>query len=107
MTLADRINNHVCYEDEAGTGTIGRIEQIGSPEELYNHPVNKFVASFIGSPAMNFFTITLQDGVLIGDGFKIGLARRSVANTWKKKATMVNHLHWVSVQKTLKLLNWN
>lgn len=73
MTLADRIVIMSATKNEAGTGTIGRIEQIGSPEELYNHPVNKFVASFIGSPAMNFFTITLQDGVLIGDGFKIGL----------------------------------
>ena len=73
MTLADRIVIMSATKNEAGTGTIGRIEQIGSTEELYNHPVNKFVASFIGSPAMNFFTITLQDGVLIGDGFKIGL----------------------------------
>ena len=73
MTLADRIVIMSATKNEAGTGTIGRIEQIGSPEELYNHPVNKFVASFIGSPAMNFFTITLQDGVLTGDGFKLGL----------------------------------
>lgn len=73
MTLADRIVIMSATKNEAGTGTIGRIEQIGSPEELYNHPVNKFVASFIGSPAMNFFTVTLQDGVLTGDGFKLGL----------------------------------
>ena len=33
----------------------GRISQQGSPLELYNRPANKFVASFIGSPAMNFF----------------------------------------------------
>jgi len=44
MTLADRI---VVLKD-------GRIEQTGSPHELYNHPVNRFVAGFIGSPAMNF-----------------------------------------------------
>lgn len=73
MTLADRIVIMSATKNEAGTGTIGRIEQIGSPEELYNHPVNKFVASFIGSPSMNFFTVTLQDGVLTGDGFKLGL----------------------------------
>ena len=73
MTLADRIVIMSATKNEAGTGTIGRIEQIGRPEELYNHPVNKFVASFIGSPAMNFFTVTLQDGVLIGDGFKVDL----------------------------------
>jgi multiple sugar transport system ATP-binding protein len=32
----------------------GRIEQIGAPLELYNHPANRFVAGFIGSPQMNF-----------------------------------------------------
>ena len=31
----------------------GRIEQIGAPLELYNHPKNVFVATFIGAPAMN------------------------------------------------------
>jgi len=44
MTLADRI---VVLRD-------GRVEQIGSPMELYNDPANRFVAGFIGSPAMNF-----------------------------------------------------
>lgn len=73
MTLADRIVIMSATKNEAGTGTIGRIEQIGSPEELYNAPVNKFVASFIGSPAMNFFTVTLNDGVLAGDGFTVAL----------------------------------
>ena len=45
MTLADKI---VVLDN-------GRIAQTGSPLELYNNPSNKFVASFIGSPAMNFF----------------------------------------------------
>ncbi|WP_299471885.1 ABC transporter ATP-binding protein [uncultured Roseibium sp.] len=44
MTLADKI---VVLRD-------GYVEQIGSPMELYNNPVNKFVAGFLGSPAMNF-----------------------------------------------------
>jgi multiple sugar transport system ATP-binding protein len=44
MTMADRIV--VLHE--------GRVEQIGSPLELYDHPANLFVAGFIGSPAMNF-----------------------------------------------------
>lgn len=44
MTLADKI---VVMRD-------GRIEQVGSPLELYNKPSNQFVASFLGSPAMNF-----------------------------------------------------
>ena len=47
MTLADRVvvMNH------------GRIEQIGTPNELYHKPATKFVASFIGSPAMNFIPV--------------------------------------------------
>ena len=40
----------------------GRIEQTGSPLELYDEPANQFVASFIGSPAMNFLTGTLRRG---------------------------------------------
>nr|WP_255616445.1 sn-glycerol-3-phosphate ABC transporter ATP-binding protein UgpC [Microvirga puerhi] len=44
MTLADRI---VVLKD-------GRIEQVGTPLELYNQPANRFVAGFIGSPRMNF-----------------------------------------------------
>jgi len=51
MTLADRVvvMNH------------GRIEQIGTPNELYHKPATKFVASFIGSPAMNFIPCRLED----------------------------------------------
>ena len=44
MTLADKI---VVLRD-------GRVEQIGSPMDLYNNPANQFVAGFIGSPSMNF-----------------------------------------------------
>ena len=44
MTMADRIV----------VMSKGYVQQIGTPEEIYKHPYNKFVASFIGSPAMNF-----------------------------------------------------
>ncbi|MEE2810117.1 MAG: TOBE domain-containing protein, partial [Pseudomonadota bacterium] len=37
----------------------GRVEQIGSPMELYNNPANQFVAGFLGSPAMNFLPAEL------------------------------------------------
>src|SRR5512140_3806983 len=50
MTMADRI---VVMHD-------GRIEQIGSPLHLYDHPDNLFVAQFIGSPAMNVISGTLR-----------------------------------------------
>ena len=51
MTLADRVvvMNH------------GRIEQVGTPNELYHKPATRFVASFIGSPAMNFIPCRLED----------------------------------------------
>jgi len=39
----------------------GRIEQVGTPNELYHKPATRFVASFIGSPAMNFIPCQLQD----------------------------------------------
>ncbi|MDR3372119.1 MAG: ABC transporter ATP-binding protein [Ancalomicrobiaceae bacterium] len=52
MTLADRIV----------VMNKGRIEQIGAPMELYHHPANRFVASFIGSPSMNFFEADVRDG---------------------------------------------
>ena len=39
---------------------LGRIQQIGSPIEIYNHPANLFVAGFIGSPAMNFMNVTFN-----------------------------------------------
>jgi ABC-type sugar transport system ATPase subunit len=42
----------------------GKIQQIGTPPELYTHPANRFVATFIGSPAMNLFETTLEEGAL-------------------------------------------
>src|SRR4249919_513364 len=52
MTLGDRV---VVMKD-------GLVQQVGEPLELYNQPANKFVAGFIGSPAMNFATVTMTDG---------------------------------------------
>ena len=50
MTLADRV---VVMND-------GRIEQIGTPQDLYHQPRTRFVAGFIGSPAMNFIPCTIE-----------------------------------------------
>lgn len=47
MTLADRIVIMSSTKNEDGSGTIGRVEQVGTPQELYNRPANKFVAGFI------------------------------------------------------------
>src|SRR5882724_10727138 len=52
MTLGDRV---VVMKD-------GLVQQVGEPLELYNSPANRFVAGFIGSPAMNFATVTMTNG---------------------------------------------
>lgn len=50
----------------------GKVQQIGTPNELYNRPANKFVAGFMGSPAMNFFDVHLHDNrVSNGKGLDI------------------------------------
>ncbi len=46
----------------------GRVEQTGSPLELYDHPANRFVAGFIGSPAMNFLPGTVEAGGFRAEG---------------------------------------
>jgi multiple sugar transport system ATP-binding protein len=61
MTLADRV---VVMNQ-------GRIEQIGAPQELYHHPKTRFVAGFIGSPAMNFFPCRLEEN---GSGLRVRLS---------------------------------
>ena len=43
----------------------GRLQQVGTPQELYDYPLNRFVAGFIGSPAMNFIDVRMSTG---GDG---------------------------------------
>jgi multiple sugar transport system ATP-binding protein len=58
----------------------GLLQQVGSPQELYDHPVNKFVAGFIGSPSMNFTTVTASgigdQAILTGSGLSIPLPPR-------------------------------
>jgi len=66
MTLGDRV---VVMKD-------GWIQQVGEPMELYTRPANRFVAGFIGSPAMNFVDVTIQgDGNLTaqGTGLRLGI----------------------------------
>jgi lactose/L-arabinose transport system ATP-binding protein len=50
---------------------LGRIEQVGTPLDLYRDPDNKFVAGFIGSPAMNFMNGTLGNGVVTVPALKM------------------------------------
>jgi multiple sugar transport system ATP-binding protein len=63
MTLADRVV----------VMNKGRIEQIGTPNELYHRPATRFVAGFIGSPAMNFIPCRLED---VGGTLQIRLTDR-------------------------------
>jgi multiple sugar transport system ATP-binding protein len=71
MTLGDRV---VVMRD-------GRIQQVGTPLEIYNKPRNRFVAGFIGAPAMNFVDVTLEraDGALhaVASGFRIRIGERA------------------------------
>ena len=64
MTMADRI---VVMKD-------GYVQQVGTPHDLYFHPVNVFVAGFIGEPPMNFVRGTVQGGALMFGGVKLDLS---------------------------------
>src|SRR5215813_8198313 len=79
MTLADRVvvMNH------------GRIEQIGTPNELYHNPATRFVASFIGSPAMNFIPCQLEDA---GGKLQVRLTDRLVFPLPPARAARYNAL---------------
>ena len=68
MTMADRI---VVMKD-------GYIQQIGAPKEIYDHPKNKFVAGFIGAPAMNFIEATFENNHLSFYGQELTLSPEKV-----------------------------
>lgn len=58
----------------------GTLQQVGTPMECYHEPANVFVAGFIGEPSMNFFDVTLRNGVLVGDGFEYPLSEGTLAS---------------------------
>ncbi len=66
LTLADRI---VCM-------SMGHVQQIGTPLELYDTPANLFVASFIGLPPMNFLDARVEQGRLVAEHFTLLLDER-------------------------------
>ena len=78
MTLGDRI---VIMKD-------GFIQQIGTPQEVFNHPYNLFVAGFIGSPQMNFFDAKLvkKDGK-----YAVQLANLTVELSEEKQAALTKN----------------
>jgi multiple sugar transport system ATP-binding protein len=84
MTMADKIV----------VLNAGRIEQVGSPLELYNHPNNLFVAGFIGSPKMNFITgpeASKQGGETIGIRPE-HLSLSSESGQWNGRVRVAEHL---------------
>ena len=66
LTLADRI---VCM-------SMGHVQQIGTPLELYDTPANIFVASFIGLPPINLFDVEIKDGQAVCGDFVLDLSDR-------------------------------
>ena len=70
MTLADRI----------AIMRGGQIMQLGSPDEIYGRPVNKYVADFIGSPSMNFLEGQIKNGAFQVGDLSIPLAGYEFAN---------------------------
>ena len=85
MTLADRVvvmNN-------------GKIQQIGSPKEIYNRPFNTFVASFIGSPPMNLVPISIRNKTSISQDLKF-----SKINIKDGKYTLGFRAEDASIEKT-------
>ncbi len=55
----------------------GFIQQVGSPIDVYDHPINLFVATFIGTPPMNILDVTYEDGIItFEDGFKLEISSK-------------------------------
>ncbi|MDR5672190.1 ABC transporter ATP-binding protein [Halalkaliarchaeum sp. AArc-GB] len=63
MTLGDRV----------AVIDAGQIQQVDSPQRLYDFPENRFVAEFIGDPAMNMIDVTVRDGNAVHEAFSIPL----------------------------------
>ena len=78
MTMADRIA--VLKE--------GHLQQVGSPDELYDHPCNMFVASFIGTPPMNLLEAEIEAS---GGGFKVRTPNFSIVIP-KSLASKIKHI---------------
>jgi multiple sugar transport system ATP-binding protein len=82
LTLGDRV----------AVMRLGLLQQVGSPKELYDRPVNLFVAGFIGSPAMNFMPGTLEDSMLrtsLGDFRLSDRTRREVEKSGSGRTVIV------------------
>ncbi len=101
MTMGDRI---MVLRD-------GKVQQIGTPLEIYNQPVNKFVAEFIGSPPMNMARASIIDGRLVaGNELSIKLSQSDLAKIGNRSITLgirPEHIHQANGQGRVRttLLN--
>jgi multiple sugar transport system ATP-binding protein len=77
MTLGDRV----------AVMRAGLLQQVDKPSELYNNPVNLFVAGFIGSPAMNFFPASIE-----GDRIKLPFAEVPLPSELRQAASSADDL---------------
>ncbi|MBQ2354509.1 MAG: sn-glycerol-3-phosphate ABC transporter ATP-binding protein UgpC [Treponema sp.] len=67
----------------------GHVQQIGEPLYLYNHPINKFVAGFIGSPPMNFMSVTIKK---VGDKIVADEGTFELTPTDEQQAALKNYV---------------
>ena len=95
MTMADKIV----------VMNAGRVEQIGDPLELFDRPVNLFVAGFIGSPAMNFIHGRIADGAFVAaDGSRLPLPPNAPAADGRSAIYGVRPEHFEIVDEGLPLI---
>jgi multiple sugar transport system ATP-binding protein len=71
MTMGDRI----------AIMNAGILQQVGTPDEIYERPANLFVAGFIGTPTMNFVPVTMQNGTARASGFEVHLPHHVPSET--------------------------
>lgn len=89
IKLHEKLHNTIIYvtHDQVEAMTMatklvimdkGKVQQVGTPKDIYDKPVNSFVATFIGSPAMNVFEAKSKEGsILLEDGQEIKLQEES------------------------------
>ena len=100
MTMGDRI----------AVMADGKLQQVGSPDDIYNNPVNTFVAGFVGSPPMNFFKGTIKkhdsDYVFEHPRFNVKLTKEMAAqlkeSNDKKSVTLGARPQHVALSGTQK-----
>lgn len=84
----------------------GSVAQIGHPLELYHHPVNEFVAGFIGSPQMNFLPGELVTGSAESASLRLAGAREIVARVNAVAAQVGKGGKWAFARSIYGFVKW-